>query len=71
MQVQQADKGCPDRALDGHDAASSLSSVNLYKGGKRRILRRVPNNLHDDMSAAYYNNDHLQLLSMSHALDLL
>ena len=71
MQVQQTDKGCPDRALVGHDATSSLSSANLYKGGERRVLRRVPNNLHYDMSATYYNNDHLQFLGMSYALDLL
>ena len=71
MQVQQTDKGCPNRALDSHDAASSLSSAYLYKGEKRRILQRVPNNLHYDMSATYYNNGHLQFLGMSNALDLL
>ena len=71
MQVQQTNKGCPDRALDGHVTTSSLISANLYKELERGILRRVPNYLHDDMSAAYYYNDHLQFLGMSYALDIL
>ena len=71
MQVQQTDKGRPDRSVDCHVVTSSLVSANLYKELERGILRRVPNHLHDDMSAAYYNNDHLQFLGMSYAVDLL
>lgn len=71
MQVQQENKGGPDRSHDSHVNISSLLSANLYKVGERRILRSGPSNLHDDMSATYYNNDHLQFLGMSYAFDLL
>ena len=71
MQVQQTNKGCPNRSLDGHVTPSSLLSVNLCEVVKNWVLWRVPNHLHYDMPATYYHNGRLQFLGMSYALDLL